>query len=85
MGVNLNHRGEWVPCKGAADDLKLDVENENSDVNLLLDGSVLFGMSFLFALLLFKTRGCGSRIARRQKGKTWSNLFREFPRKQIGG
>ena len=56
MGVNLNHRGEWVPCKGAADDLKLDVENENSDVNLLLDGSVLFGMSFLFALLLFKTR-----------------------------
>lgn len=48
------------------------------------DGRVLFGMPFLFTLLLFKTRGGGAGVARGSKGKAGANLLPELSREQNG-
>ena len=53
---------------------------KKNDVNRMLNSHVLFGVSFLFTLLLFKTRDGSSGVARRKECEARANIFREFPR-----
>ena len=53
--------------------------NKDNGINRIFDCNVLFGMPYLFMLLLFKTGGGGARVARRGSEKPGWIFLASFP------